>query len=186
MGGKAMAAQTQNRLYGMIAQFGTPAALMEAVKKARAEGFTKMDAYSPFPIHGLSEELGFRKTRLTALILAGGCTGAILGFSMLWSSAAYFYPINVAGRPYFSWEAFIPITFECGILFAALSAVMGMLGLNGLPQPYHPLFNSEAFAHASRDKFFLCVESTDPKFDEQQTRQFLESLNPEEIDEVAP
>jgi hypothetical protein len=176
----------ENKLYGMIAQFGSAEALLASVKKARAQGYCKMEAYSPYPIHGLSEALGFRRTKLPYLIFLGGMTGAIGGFSMLWSSAAYFYPFNIAGRPYFSWEAFVPITFECMILLAAFSAVLGMLGLNGLPQPYHPLFNSEAFAHASRDKYFLCVESVDPLFDVDKTRQFLESLNPEEIDEVAP
>jgi len=176
----------EKKLYGMLAQFGTPEALMAAVEKARAGGYCKMEAYSPYPIHGLSEALGFRRTKLPYLIFLGGMTGAILGFGMLWSSAALFYPINIAGRPYNSWEAFIPITFECMILLAAFTAVLGMLGLNGLPQPYHPLFNSAAFAHASRDKFFLCVESIDPIFNIQSTRQFLESLSPEEIDEVAP
>jgi hypothetical protein len=159
---------------------------MTAVEKARAGGYCKMEAYSPYPIHGLSEALGFKRTKLPYLIFLGGMSGAIGGFGMMWSSAAFFYPINVAGRPYFSWEAFVPITFECMILLAAFTAVLGMLGLNGLPQPYHPLFNSEAFAHASRDKFFLCIESEDPLFSIESTRQFLESLAPEEIDEVAP
>lgn len=176
----------ERKLYGMIAQFGSAEALLEAVEKARTNGYCKMEAYSPYPIHGLSEALGLRKTRLPYIIFCGGAAGAILGFAMQWSSAAYFYPINVAGRPYFSWEAFVPITFECMILLGSFSAVLGMLGLNGLPQPYHPLFNSEAFSHASRDKFFLCIESVDPKFSIEGTRQFMETLAPEEIDEVAP
>jgi hypothetical protein len=176
----------EKKLYGMLAQFGSAPALMTAVEKARAGGYCKMEAYSPYPIHGLSEALGFKRTKLPYLIFLGGMTGAIGGFGMMWSSAAYFYPINVAGRPYFSWEAFVPITFECMILLAAFTAVLGMLGLNGLPQPYHPLFNSEAFSHASRDKFFLCIEGTDPQFSIESTRKFLESLAPEEIDEVAP
>jgi len=170
----------------MLAQFGTAGALLHAVEKARAAGYKKMEAYSPYPIHGLSEALGFHKTKLPWIILGGGFVGALTGLVMQWSSAAYFYPINVGGKPYFSWPAFVPITFECMILLAAFSAVLGMLGLNGLPQPYHPLFNSEAFAHASRDKFFLCVESQDPLFNVETTRTFLESLSPEEIDEVAP
>ena len=174
------------KLYGMLAQFGTAGALLHAVEKARAAGYKKMEAYSPYPIHGLSEALGFHKTKLPWIILGGGFVGALTGLVMQWSSAAYFYPINVGGKPYFSWPAFVPITFECMILLAAFSAVLGMLGLNGLPQPYHPLFNSEAFAHASRDKFFLCVESQDPLFNVETTRTFLESLSPEEIDEVAP
>jgi hypothetical protein len=174
------------KLYGLLAQFGTAQALLHAVEKARAAGYVKMEAYSPYPIHGLSEALGFHKTKLPWIILGGGFVGALTGLVMQWSSASYFYPINVGGKAYFSWPAFVPITFECMILLAAFSAVLGMLGLNGLPQPYHPLFNSEAFAHASRDKFFLCVESHDPQFNVETTRAFLESLSPEEIDEVAP
>jgi len=176
----------EKKLYGMIAMFGTAEALLEAVEKARTSGYCKMEAYSPYPIHGLAEALGLRRTKLPFMILGGGAAGATIGFFMQWSSAAYFYPINIAGRPYFSWEAFVPITFECMILIAAFTAVLGMLGLNGLPQPYHPLFNSEAFSHASRDKFFLCIESTDPQFGIEATRQFMETLSPEEIDEVAP
>jgi hypothetical protein len=176
----------ETKLYGMLAQFGSAQALMNAVEKARHEGYRKMEAYTPYPIHGLSEALGFHKSKLPWIIFGGGATGAILGFAMQWSSAAYFYPINVGGKPYFSWPGFVPITFECMILLAAFSAVLGMLGLNGLPQPHHPLFNSDAFSHASRDKFFLCVESEDPKFNVEQTKAFLETLHPEEIDEVAP
>jgi len=176
----------EKKLYGMIAQFGTPEAFLDAVHKARAAGYKKMEAYTPYPIHGLSEALGFHHTKLPILIFCGGFTGACLGLGMQWSSAAYFYPINVGGKPYFSWPGFVPITFECMILLAAFTAVMGMLALNGLPQPYHPLFNSEAFAHASRDKYFLCVEGIDPQFSIEGVKAFFESLAPEEIDEVAP
>src|ERR1700679_2935898 len=114
------------KLYGLLAQFGTAHALLHAVEKARAAGYNKMEAYSPYPIHGLSEALGFKKTKLPWIIFGGGATGAIAGLVMQWSSAAYFYPINVAGKPYFSWPAFVPITFECMILLAAFSAVLGM------------------------------------------------------------
>jgi hypothetical protein len=176
----------EKKLYGMIAQFGTATALLHAVEQAREQGYKNIEAYSPYPVHGWSEALGFHHTKLPILIFLGGLTGACLGFGMQWSSAAYFYPINVGGKPYFSWPGFVPITFECMILLAAFTAVLGMLGLNGLPRPYHPLFNSEAFSHASRDKFFLCVESIDPKFNIEETRKFFESLSPEEIDEVAP
>jgi Protein of unknown function (DUF3341) len=176
---------SEKKLYGMIAQFGSAQALLDAVVKARTQGYRKMEAYSPYPIHGLSEALGFHKTKLPYIIFCGGFSGALIGFLMMYTSAVWFYPLNIAGKPYNSWVGFVPITFECMILLAAFSAVLGMLGLNGLPQPYHPLFNSDAFAHASRDKFFLCVESEDPLFSVEQTRQFFETLSPEEIDEVA-
>jgi hypothetical protein len=175
----------KKEIYGMIAQFGTAQSLMDAVEKAREHGYRKMEAYSPYPIHGLSEALGFHKTKLPYIIFTGGFTGAFVGFMMMYVSAVFFYPLNIDGKPMNSWVGFVPITFECMILLAAFSAVLGMLGLNGLPQPYHPLFNCEAFSHASRDKFFLCVESGDSLFNVEQTRKFFETLGPEEIDEVA-
>ena len=174
----------EKKLYGMIAQFASATALLSAVEKARQHGYQKMEAYSPYPIHGLSEALGFHKTKLPYIIFAGGATGAILGLAMQWSSASYFYPLNVGGKPFFSWPAFVPITFECMILLAAFSAVLGMLGLNGLPQPYHPLFNVERFALASKDRFFLCIEATDPKFDREATKRLLTELHPREVSEV--
>jgi Protein of unknown function (DUF3341) len=173
------------KLYGMLAQFDSGKAVLAAAEKAFEEGYRKMDAYTPYPIHGLSEALGFRKTKLTTLIFFGGVCGVLGGFFMQYVTAVFAYPFNVSGKPFNSWPAFVPITFECMVLLAALSAVLGMLGLNGLPQPHHPLFNSDAFAHASRDKYFLCIESADPKFDLEGTRRFLETLSPEEIDEVA-
>lgn len=174
------------KIYGIIAQFASDHALLEAIHRTRQAGYRKIEAYTPFPVHGLSEALELKPTRLPAIIFTGGLTGVLIGLGMQWSSAAWFFPLNVAGKPYFSWPAFVPITFECMILGAALSAVFGMLGLNGLPQPYHALFNSNAFSLASRDKFFLCVESDDARFDPAQTRVFLESLGPEWIEVVLP
>ena len=173
-------------IYGLMAEFEEPTALVNAAALARREGYEFMDAYSPFPIEELHEALGSHHTRLPLIVLIGGILGCIGGYSLqLWASAVA-YPINVGGRPYHSWPAFIPITFECTILAAALSAVLGMLALNGLPMPYHPVFNVPRFEHASRDKFFLLVEATDPKFDRQRTLEFLRRLDASEVNEVEP
>ena len=172
------------KIYGLVAEFDTPEAILAATKRAHAEGYRAMDAYTPFPVHGLSDAVGFKRTRLPLIVLLGGLTGAIGGFGMQYFSAVIHYPINVAGRPMNSWPAFIIPTFEMTILFAALSAVLGMLALNGLPQPYHPLFNVPSFAMASGTRFFLCIEHTDPKFHLDATRQFLESLAPRSVSVV--
>jgi len=172
-------------IYGLMAEFEEPTALVNAAALARREGYEFMDAYSPFPIEELHEALGSHHTRLPLIVLIGGILGCIGGYSLqLWASAVA-YPINVGGRPYHSWPAFIPITFECTILAAALSAVLGMLALNGLPMPYHPVFNVPRFALASRNRFFLCIEAKDPKFDLEATRRFLETLSPREVSTVA-
>jgi hypothetical protein len=145
-----------------------------------------MDAYSPFPIEGLAEVIGFKRTQLPLIVLIGGILGGIGGFYLQYWTSVIDYPLIVGGKPYNSWPAFIPVTFETTILGAALAAVLGMLGLNGLPMPYHPVFNVERFALASRDRFFLCIEATDPKFDIDNTVEFLRSLNPSSIHEVEP
>jgi hypothetical protein len=176
--------KTNPRIYGLLAEFDEPQPLLEAARKAREEGYRRMEAYSPFPVHGLAAELGFHHTRLPLIVLIGGIIGAVGGFFMQWYANVVSYPINIAGRPLNSWPAFIVITFELTILCAGLAAVLGMLALNGLPQPYHPLFNIPRFELASRSAFFLSLQWRDPKFDLIETRRFLESLNPKAIYEV--
>ena len=172
-------------IYGLMAEFDDPNALVAATSRAYREGYRRMDAYSPFPIEQLHEALGGHHTRLPLIVLIGGILGCIGGYVLQYWVSAVAYPINVGGRPYHSWPAFIPVTFECTILAAALSAVLGMVALNGLPMPYHPVFNVPRFALASRNRFFLCVEAKDPKFDLERTRRFLETLNPREVTTVA-
>lgn len=177
---------TDQQLYGLMAEFEGPEALLEATKSAYARGFRKLDAYSPFPIDGLAEALGMHHTWLSALILGGGILGAITGYAMQYYSSVISYPINAGGKPHHSWPAFIPITFELAVLFAAIVAVLGMLGLNGLPQPYHPVFNVESFTQASQDRFFLTIEADDPMFDLVETRGYLETLEPIEVVDIEP
>jgi hypothetical protein len=171
-------------LYGIMAEFEQPEHVLEATKRAYAAGYRRMDAYSPLPIHGLSEALGFQKTKLPLIVLIGGIIGCLGGFGLQYWASVINYPIIIGGKPMNSWPAFIPITFECTILFAALSAVFGMLALNGLPQPYHPVFNVDRFERATRDRFFLCIEARDKQFDRMQTRKFLEGLGANEVSEV--
>jgi len=168
-----------------MAEFEDPTTLVAATERAYHEGYRRMDAYSPFPIEELQDALGGHHTRLPLIVLIGGLVGGIGGYALQYWVAAIAYPINVGGRPLHSWPAFIPVTFECTILVAALSAVLGMLALNGLPMPYHPVFNVPRFALASRNRFFLCIEARDRKFDLEETRRFLETLNPREVTTVA-
>jgi len=172
-------------VYGLMAEFEDPNTLVAAAAQARDAGYRRMDAYSPFPIEELHEALGSHHSRLPLIVLIGGVVGCLGGFLLQYWASAIAYPINVGGRPFNSWPAFIPVTFECTILGAALSAVLGMLALNGLPMPYHPVFNVPRFALASRNRFFLCIEARDRKFDLEKTRAFLESLSPREVSTVA-
>ena len=171
--------------YGVIAEFTSPAELTAAAEAARDAGYTEMDAFSPFPIHGLHELVGMRSAGMSAIVLIGGIIGGIAGFFMCWYANVISYPLNIGGKPLNSWPAWIPITFECTILLASFAAVFGMLALNGLPMPYHPVFNVPRFALASRNRFFLCIEARDPKFSLEHTRRFLETLGPREVSTVA-
>ncbi len=176
----------EGSVYGLMAEFAGPEPLLEAARRSYAEGYRRMDAYSPFPIDGLAEAIGFPKTRMPLIVLIGGVLGCIGGFYLQYWAAVIDYPINVGGRPLNSWPMFIPVTFELTILVAALSAVLGLFALSGLPMPYHPVFNVERFQLATRNRFFLCVEAVDPKFDRQATRRFLESIGPLGVYEVEP
>lgn len=171
--------------YGLMAEFATAEDLTSAAHRANVEGYTKMDAYSPFPIEGLAEEVGFHHTRLPLVVLICGITGALTGFGLQSYSFLVDYPMNVMGRPFFSWPAFVPITFELMILFSAFGAVFGWILMNGLPLLYHPVFNAPRFDRASQDAFFLCIEAVDPKFDIAKTRTFLEGLKAQTVSEVS-
>ena len=171
-------------IYGLIAEYTRPEDLLVAARRAYERGYRRMDAYTPFPVEGLAEAIGFTHNRMPLIVLIGGLCGAATAYGMMWFSATVNYPINIGGRPLNSWPAFVPITFELTVLFAALSAVLGMLGLNGLPMPYHPVFNVPSFEMASRNHFFLCIQADDPLFDREETRRFLESLGPKEVCEV--
>jgi hypothetical protein len=170
--------------YGLLAEFVKPEQLLQAVRRAREEGYRRMDAYSPFPVEGLADALDFRRTWIPPIVLAGGVIGCVGGFALQYYVSVISYPLNIGGRPLNSWPAFIPVTFELTILVAALLAVFGMLALNGLPMPYHPLFNVRHFLRASQDRFFLVIEATDPFFDPKKTRRFLESVGAREVSDV--
>jgi hypothetical protein len=169
------------RVYGLLAEFLRPEQAVAAAKAAYAAGYRQMDAFAPMPVEGLAEAIGFRRNRLPLVVLLGGLTGAVTALFMQWFSAVIHYPIIVGGRPFASWPAFIPVTFELTVLFAAFAAVLGMLGLNGLPRPHHPVFNAPGFALASRSRFFLCIQANDRQFDLAGTERFLRSLDPREV-----
>lgn len=175
---------TRPPIYGLAAEFSSPAELLAAARAAREAGYTRTDAYSPLPVEGLAGAVGARHSHLPMLVFLGGAIGAAIGYGLQYITAVHWYPLNVGGRPLNSWPAFIPVTFECTILGASLAAVFGLFAVNSLPMPYHPLFHLPRFARASRDLFFLCVEARDPTFDREQTRAFLESLGPRAVEEV--
>lgn len=173
-----------HRIYGLMAEFDEPTTIVVAARRAHEEGYRRMDAYSPFPIEELTEAIGFTHTKLPLIVLIGGIVGCLGGFMLCYWVSTTAYPLNIGGRPLNSWPAFIPVTFECTILLAALAAVFGMLALNGLPHPYHPVFNVPAFEQATRNRFFLCIEASDPIFQEQATREFLMELGATEVSDV--
>jgi hypothetical protein len=175
------APQATPAVYGLLAEFDSATALLNAAKKVRDAGYTKSDAFSPFPIHGLAEALGFREHIIPKVVLAAGLTGALAGYGLQWWTQAIDFPMNIGGRPYFAWVSFIPPAFETTILFAAFSAAISMIVLNGLPRPHHPVFSAPRFDRASQDGFFLAIEAADPKFDLSQTRAFLNGLHPREV-----
>jgi len=167
-----------------MAEFDNPTRLVAATQRAYEEGYRQMDAYSPFPIEGLSESLGFHRTRVPLIVLLGGLVGCFGGFFLQYYIAVIYWPVIVGGRPFNSWPMFIPVTFELAVLCASLAAFFGMLALNGLPKPHHSVFNAPRFELASRDRFFLCIEASDQKFDPAETRRFLESLEAQEVSDV--
>jgi hypothetical protein len=172
------------RIYGLMAQFESPEELVSAAQRARTAGYRRMDAFTPFPVEGLADAVGFHGTRVPLVCLIGGLIGCSGGFFLQYWPNVIGYPLNIGGKPYNSWPSFIPITFELTILCAGLATVFGMLALNGLPTPYHPVFNAPNFEMATRNRFFLCILARDPKFDLQQTKDFLASLKAIEVSEI--
>jgi hypothetical protein len=171
--------------YGLMAEFDSADALLDAARRVREAGYTKFDAMSPFPIHGMGEAIGFKERTVSKIVLLGGIIGLVGGYGLEYWTSVIDYPLNIGGRPLHSWPMFVPPAFETTILVAAISALIGMLALNGLPQPYHPVFNAPRFTLASQDSFFLVIEADDPTFDAADARRMLESLQPREVVEVA-
>ena len=171
-------------IYGLLAEFETPSEILAAAQYCHAEGYRVMDAFTPMPVEGLSEAVGFTNTKVPLVTLLGGILGGLFGFFLQYYANVVSFTLNIDGKPPNSWPMFIPITFELTILFAAIAATFGMLALNGLPTPYHPLFNEPRFALASRSRFFLCIKVRDKKFDLAQTREFLDRLKPHGVYEV--
>lgn len=171
-------------LYGIMAEFDNPSALVAAARRTHQAGYRRINGYSPYPIEELDEAIGFTRTTLPLIVLAGGILGGLGGFFMQYWMAVIDYPLNVGGKPYNSWPAFIPITFETTVLCAAFAAVLGMLVLNKLPQPYHPVFNAPNFALATRDRFFLVIEANDPKFRYEEATQFMKTLGARDVSDV--
>ena len=176
---------TTPKVYGLLAEFDSATAIVNAARTTRLAGYTKIDTFTPFPIHELDAALKLPRTKLPWLVLGGGIAGMATGFALQYWASVIEYPLNIGGRPLASWPAFIVPSYELTILFSALTAVFGMIALNGLPMPYHPVFNVPAFSNASGDRFFLSIETKDPKFDAAGTRAFLEGLHPLGVTDIA-
>ncbi len=177
--------EQRSHIYGIVGEFETPGQIIQAAAKVREAGYRDVEAYTPFPVEGLSEALRLKRSLVPLITLTGGLIGGLGGFGFQYWVAAITYPMNIGGRPLNSWPAFIPVTFELTVLFASISAVLGMLALNKLPQPHHPLFNVDRFQkHASNDRFFLCIEATDPKFSVAEATRFLKSIKAQNVSEV--
>jgi hypothetical protein len=174
------------RLHGLLAEFDTASGVVRAAREVRAQGYRKLDAYTPYPMEELTDALDLHRTRVPLVVLGGGILGLLFGWGLQYYTAVVDYPINIGGRPAYAWPAFVVPTFETTVLFAAFAALFGMLALNGLPQPYHPTFNVPSFVRASRDRFFLAVEADDPRFDLEATRALLRSLGAVAVSEVEP
>jgi hypothetical protein len=170
--------------FGLLAEFADADELVTAARKIHEAGYRDVEAYSPLPVEGLAEAIGFRRTRMPQVVLIGGIVGCVTGWAMQYYTTVIAYPLNVGGRPTNSWPSFIPVIFEMTVLFAALAAVLGMLAMNGLPRPHHPLFAIPRFDRASQDRFFICILARDPQFHPQTTREFLERLGPTEVTDV--
>lgn len=179
-----MKQEEKPEIYGLVAEFPDAETIVEAAEKVKAAGYDKVEGYTPMPVEELIHALGHHKSPVPKIIFGGALLGCLTGLGLQYWVSAIDYPLNVGGRPLASWVSFIPVTFEMTILFGAFAAVGGMLLVNGLPMPYHPLFNVKRFSYVTRDKFFLCIEAIDPRFDRQETREFLESLNPTGVSEV--
>jgi hypothetical protein len=171
-------------VFGLLAEFATGDEMAAAIAKARAAGYTVMDGYSPYPVGAAADALGYPKSEMGPIMFVGGLTGACSGFIMQYWANTWGYTLNVGGRPYFSWPSFIPITFEMMVLTTALTGLFALLALCGLPRYHHPLFNSKRFDRATRDRFFMCIEATDPLYDAARTRAFLNDLRPLSVEEV--
>jgi len=177
--------EQKNSLYGVVAEFSSTDAILRAASKIRDAGYTKTDGFSSIPVHGLDDALGYRRSRMAGLVLIGGTCGCLTGLTLQWWVSCVAYPHIVAGKPFFSWPNFIPVIFECTVLFSALTGVFGMLIRNGLPKLYHPLFGVPGFDRATTDKFFLCIEAVDPKFHREQTLAFMRGLGADKVTEVS-
>jgi hypothetical protein len=177
--------KTKRKMYGLLAKFDTQEALVSATNRVYEAGYRNFDTYSPYPVEGLERAMHLKPSYLPYVILLGGITGGLTGLLMQWFATGIDYPLNIGGRPLFSWPAYVPITFELTILFAAFAGVFGLFFATRFPQPYHPVFNSEDFnAHASQDAFYLGIEAGDPKFDLENTRSFLQNLGSSLITEI--